>query len=120
MRHALTLALQLYKGALLVISHDRHLLKNTVDQFYLVAHGKAELFNGDLQEYQDWLRNALRNKEDQKTGIDTPPSEKICDENVKKIDKKQLRKKEAAKREKLKPLTNAIKKIEKETSRAWR
>ena len=42
MRHALTMALQTYEGALVVISHDRHLLRNTVDQFFLVAEGRVE------------------------------------------------------------------------------
>ena len=56
MRHALTLALQGYEGALVVISHDRHLLRNTVDQFYLVANGSVNEFDGDLDDYQQWLK----------------------------------------------------------------
>ena len=58
MRHALTLALQMYKGALIVISHDRHLLKNTVDQFYLVAQQSLRFFDGDLNDYQCWLKES--------------------------------------------------------------
>ena len=60
MRHALTLALQSYEGALVVISHDRHLLRNTVDEFYLVADGKVKEFEGDLKDYQTWLKNFNR------------------------------------------------------------
>ena len=60
MRHALTLALQGYEGALVVISHDRHLLRNTVDQFYLVANGSVNEFEGDLDDYQQWLKEFNR------------------------------------------------------------
>jgi ATP-binding cassette subfamily F protein 3 len=60
MRHALTMALQSYEGALVVISHDRHLLRNTVDDFYLVASGRVTEFDGDLNDYQDWLKNFSR------------------------------------------------------------
>lgn len=51
MRQALTVALQSFSGALLLISHDRHLLANTVNQFLLVDNGKIELFDGDLSDY---------------------------------------------------------------------
>ncbi len=56
MRHALTVALQGYEGALVVISHDRHLLRNTVDEFVLVANGAVEPFSGDLNDYHAWLK----------------------------------------------------------------
>ncbi len=55
MRHALNLALQDYQGALLVISHDRHLLRSTTDQLVLVAEGQVKPFDGDLDAYRDWL-----------------------------------------------------------------
>lgn len=55
MRQALTEALTQYEGSLVVVSHDRHLLKSTVNEFYLVHDGKAEEFNGDLDDYQKWL-----------------------------------------------------------------
>jgi ATP-binding cassette subfamily F protein 3 len=56
MRHALTLALQEYQGALVVVSHERHLLKACCDEFLLVADGQARTFEGDLEDYADWLR----------------------------------------------------------------
>ena len=59
MRHALTLALQSYEGALVVISHDRHLLRNTVDEFYWLQMAVKE-FDGDLKDYQQWLKNFNR------------------------------------------------------------
>ena len=55
MRLALTMALQEFSGAVLVVSHDRHLLKSTTDNFYLVADGKVEEFDGDLEDYARWL-----------------------------------------------------------------
>ena len=62
MRHALTLALQNYKGALVVVSHDRHLLRATTDQLYLVNQGKVDLFDDDLNAYRQWLLNQNSDK----------------------------------------------------------
>jgi ATP-binding cassette subfamily F protein 3 len=56
MRHALTLALQEYEGAIVLVSHDRHLLRTTADSLWLVADGKVQPFEGDLDDYRDWLR----------------------------------------------------------------
>lgn len=57
MRHALTLALQDYQGGVILVSHDRALLRATCDNFVLVANGVAEAFDGDLDDYKDWLAN---------------------------------------------------------------
>lgn len=108
MRHALTMALQLYKGALIIISHDRHLLKNTVDQFYLVAQNTLQFFDGDLSNYQQWLKENLQKNTD--TDENDIAVEKNSHET--KIDKKQQRQLDAEKRQQLKPLTNLIKQVE--------
>lgn len=55
MRHALTLALQDYAGALVIVSHDRHLLSTTTDQLYLIAQQRVTAFEGDLNDYRQWL-----------------------------------------------------------------
>ena len=55
MRLALTMALQDFAGAVLVVSHDRHLLKSTTDEFLLVADGQIQEFDGDLEDYARWL-----------------------------------------------------------------
>lgn len=68
MRHALTLALQDYEGGVILVSHDRALLRATCDQFILVADGKAEPFDGDLENYSQWL-TAQRLKEKQQTQV---------------------------------------------------
>ena len=64
MRHALTLALQDYQGGVILVSHDRALLRATCDQFILVADGQAQAFDGDLEDYSAWL-NEQRIKEKQ-------------------------------------------------------
>jgi ATP-binding cassette subfamily F protein 3 len=55
MREALTLALQETEAAVVLVSHDRHLLRTTVDELWLVADGRAQPFDGDLDDYADWL-----------------------------------------------------------------
>ena len=55
MRQALTLALQSFEGAVVIVSHDRHLLRNTVDEFWRVSHGQVAPFDGDLDDYERWL-----------------------------------------------------------------
>jgi ATP-binding cassette subfamily F protein 3 len=66
MRHALTLALQDFEGGVILVSHDRALLRATCDEFLLVADGKAADFDGDLEDYSQWL-NTQRLKEKQAT-----------------------------------------------------
>ncbi len=60
MRYALTLALQDYQGGLLVVSHDRHLLRNVVDELWLVADGRVEPYSDDLDAYVNWLKRTRR------------------------------------------------------------
>ena len=55
MREALTEALQDYDGALVVVAHDRHLLRATTDELWLVADGRVAPFDGDLDDYRDWV-----------------------------------------------------------------
>ncbi|WP_242207702.1 MULTISPECIES: ATP-binding cassette domain-containing protein [unclassified Pseudomonas] len=104
MRLALTMALQEFSGAVLVVSHDRHLLKSTTDNFYLVADGKVEEFDGDLEDYARWLveyrqRNAPVNN--------TPV-------NPDKTDKKAQRQAAAALRQQLAPHKREADKLEAE------
>jgi len=55
MRQALAVALQDYEGAVVLVSHDRHLLRTVADEFRLVSAGRAEPFDGDLEDYAQWL-----------------------------------------------------------------
>jgi ATP-binding cassette subfamily F protein 3 len=106
MRYALTVALQAYAGALVVISHDRHLLRNTVDEFYLVANGRVEPFAGTLEDYQAWLKQEAQN-----VAADTGPADNGAGA---KIDKKAQRQQAAAQRERIKPLSAKIRALEKD------
>jgi len=54
-REALTVALAQFEGTLVLVSHDRHLLRATTDQFLIVADGRLQPFDGDLEDYRDWL-----------------------------------------------------------------
>ena len=54
-REALTVALAQFEGTLVLVSHDRHLLRATTDQFLIVADGTLQAFDGDLDDYRDWL-----------------------------------------------------------------
>src|ERR1700724_473620 len=56
-RQALTVALRSFEGGLVVVSHDRHLIKSVADTLWLVADGKLQEFRGDLDDYQQWLRS---------------------------------------------------------------
>lgn len=63
-RHALTMALAQFEGTLILVSHDRHLLRATTDQFMLVTRHQIQTFDGDLDDYRDWLlQHAAKQRE---------------------------------------------------------
>jgi ATP-binding cassette subfamily F protein 3 len=74
MREALTEALQDYDGALIVVAHDRHLLRATVDELWLVADGRVAPFEGDLDDYADWVLGRQRRTQ-AGSRADTRPTE---------------------------------------------
>ncbi|MGZ8187967.1 MAG: ATP-binding cassette domain-containing protein [Methylosarcina sp.] len=100
MRQALSVALQDYQGAMVVVSHDRHLLRAVTDRFLLVAEGQVKIFDGDLDDYRNWLA-------DQKKGEEKPVAETSPG-----INRKDQRKLEAERRQRIKPLYDALKKAE--------
>ncbi|MDO6565056.1 ATP-binding cassette domain-containing protein [Amphritea sp. 1_MG-2023] len=104
-RHALTLALQNFDGALILVSHDRHLLRNTVDQFWLVAHGCVSPFDGDMDDYQQWL-SAQRRVQNQT--IEEPKENR----SLSAAQKKEQKRLEAERRNALRPLRKAITQLE--------
>ena len=103
MRLALTLALQDFEGAVLVVSHDRHLLKSTTDEFLLVADGRVVEFEGDLEDYARWLVDYRSRQQPQN------PVESIGD----RTDKRATRQAAAALRQQLAPLKKQADKLEK-------
>jgi len=74
MRHALTMALQGFEGGLIVVSHDRHLIKTVADTLWLAADGKLKVFDGDLDDYQAWLRARAKAQSGGSAGAATKPS----------------------------------------------
>ena len=125
MRHALTMALQGYEGALVVISHDRHLLRNTVDEFYLVAEGTVTEFDGDLKDYQNWLKNYVRDPGASEPAVVAAPAEekapvankapavnKVPVASQAPADKKLARQQSAEDRKKLAPLNKQMKALD--------
>ncbi|MCI0992702.1 ATP-binding cassette domain-containing protein [Pseudomonas corrugata] len=104
MRLALTMALQEFSGAVLVVSHDRHLLKSTTDNFFLVADGKVEEFDGDLEDYARWLVDYRQRNAPVSTTSANPD----------KTDKKAQRQAAAALRQQLAPHKREADKLESE------
>jgi len=104
MRLALTLALQEFSGAVVVVSHDRHLLKSTTDEFLLVADGRIQEFDGDLEDYARWLVDFRARQ--------TPSSPAASAGD--KTDKRAQRQAAAALRQQLAPHKREADKLEKE------
>jgi len=103
MRLALTLALQDFEGALIVVSHDRHLLRTVADELWLVSDGQAKVFDGDLDDYRQWTLNKDKVI---KPAISTA---KVVDSSNTKKDERRIA---AEARQKLQPLRNKVKKSE--------
>lgn len=101
MCHALSVALQDFQGAMVVVSHDRHLLRSVTDTLLLVANEKVVPFDGDLDDYRTWLTEQKRNN-----GVTNSPDKA---ENVSRKDQRKL---DAERRQKQKPLLDALKKSE--------
>ncbi|MDQ7002304.1 MAG: ATP-binding cassette domain-containing protein [Ghiorsea sp.] len=104
MRHALTIALQSFEGAMVLVSHDRHLLRTVCDDLWLVAHGKADAFEGDLDDYAAWLSEQ---------GVSSTQKETNSGEHTQAA-RKAKRKDDAERRKALQPKRNQLKKLEKE------
>jgi len=103
MRLALTMALQEFAGAVLVVSHDRHLLKSTTDEFLLVADGRVQSFDGDLDDYSRWLVDYRARQIP--AGNDEPAGDKT--------DRRAVRQAAAALRQQLAPHRREAEKLEK-------
>jgi ATP-binding cassette subfamily F protein 3 len=109
MRHALSIALQEFEGAMIVVSHDRHLLRTVTDSLLLVADGKVTPFDGDLDDYRQWVKD--REREIKTTGDEVVNPVKDNPSMV-STSKKQQRQNAAELRKKLQPLRNKIKTLE--------
>lgn len=112
MREAIIIALSSFKGALIVVSHDRHLLRTTTDEFYSVSEGKVFPFDGDLDDYHEYLME-LDKKEQEKLNAEKADERAHkpvqTNDNFKNKDQKRA---EAAFRKTLSPLKKEIEKLE--------
>jgi ATP-binding cassette subfamily F protein 3 len=108
-REALTVALAQFEGTLVLVSHDRHLLRATTDEFLIVAEGGLKPFDGDLDDYRDWLFKTKLAKPD------SSPAEKV-EAAERASDRKEQKRQEAEARQRLsalrKPIESRIRRLE--------
>lgn len=111
-REALAAALAEYEGSVLVVSHDRQLLRSTVDNFWIVADGAVSEFDGDLEDYRDWL---LARSSAQRSSQRAEANATLSTEPA--VDRRTQRRLEAEARQKIallrKPLEKQIQQLEK-------
>ena len=117
MRHALEIALQGYEGALLLVSHDRHLIRNSVETLFLVHDGEVSPYDDDLAAYEQWIVSKLSS--DKNSGAAKEPAnsdtareagssgETRPEASKPGVSKKEARQAAAELREKLRPLKKA-------------
>jgi len=106
MRQALSRALVGYSGALVVISHDRHLLRSVCDDLLIVHDGVVDRFDRSLDDYPAWLR-------EQQTGVNPRESAPLHRDQEPQASRRQQRQAEARRRQRLKPFTDSVRDIEK-------
>ena len=109
MRHALTVALQAFEGAMLLVSHDRALIRETTDELWLVADGRVRSYEQDLDSYTRWLAQFRQ----QQAAAAAPESAS----SAPKVDAKAQRRAAAEQRQLLAPLKKAAEKLEKELNK---
>jgi ATP-binding cassette subfamily F protein 3 len=105
MRHGLSLALQDFEGAVVLVSHDRHLVRVTADTLFLVSGGALRPFDGDLEDYARWLA--------ERRTADRPAPAKASPEHGAAV-RKDRRRDAAERRRQLQPLRAALQRLEAE------
>ncbi|WP_216937732.1 MULTISPECIES: ATP-binding cassette domain-containing protein [unclassified Acinetobacter] len=118
MRHALTMALQDFEGAVVLVSHERQLVASVCDELILVHGGQSREFDGDLVAYADWLRQARAEmiKNGQKPA-EPVKSQVEVKTTISKLDKEAQRKEAARQRELGRPIRKNIEKCETQISK---
>jgi len=111
MRHALTMALQEYTGAMVLVSHDRHLLRTVSDDLYLVHRGRVGSFDGDLDDYPRWLAEHRLDEADSETQAASDHGTRT---------RRARRQDEAERRRRLQPLRQRAQALEEEMERLIR
>ena len=118
MRHALTVALQQFNGGIVLISHDRHLLKMACDTLLLVNDGQVTEFDADIDSYPTWLQN--RDKNHHKTGTVNTGKPEHKDQPASKVSEKDRKRLEAEQRQRTAPLRKEVNALEKQLDRLQR
>ncbi|WP_420475087.1 ATP-binding cassette domain-containing protein [Noviherbaspirillum sp. ST9] len=122
-REALTMALAQFEGTLVLVSHDRHLLRATTDQFMIVADGKLQAFDGDLDDYRDWLFKTKLGKGDAPATSSEKPSaqQSTAAASESREDRQERRRLEAEERQRLsalrKPIESRIKRLDEQMTK---
>ncbi|MCI1015449.1 ATP-binding cassette domain-containing protein [Herbaspirillum sp. C7C2] len=123
-REALTMALAQFEGTLVLVSHDRHLLRATTDQFLIVAEGKLQDFDGDLDDYKDWLfKTKLAARNDAAAAAPLPTTSQVVDaaSSASNVDRKEQKRLEAEQRQKMsalkKPIETRIKRLDEQIAK---
>ncbi len=106
MREALTEALQDYGGALVVVAHDRHLLRATTDVLWMVANGRVAPFDGDLDDYREWVLTA--GKRDRSKDASSPVLPNGEETDNRPTDRKAQKRAEAQERQRLADLRKPL------------
>ncbi len=117
MRQALSVALMEYEGALVVIAHDRHLLRSVCDDLLIVHDGGVMPFDRSLDEYAAWLRERESGATGGEAGDDVGTgggNDDTAPAGNDRESRREQRRREAEQRQKLKPLADRVKKIERE------
>lgn len=121
MREALARALTQFEGSILLVSHDRHLLRSTTDEFMIVADGSISEFDGDLDDYQQWLTDKKATERQESTLAKQQDRLATTDEST-PLDRRARRRQEAEERQRLgilkKPLIQELKQIENKLEKA--
>jgi ATP-binding cassette subfamily F protein 3 len=89
MRDALTIALEEYTGAVVIVSHDRSLIRAVADELWLVADGEAKLFDGDLEDYKTWIETRRPRETVAQTPQEKPKAQNAPKQNRKALQSKQ-------------------------------
>jgi len=128
-REALTMALAQFEGTLVVVSHDRHLLRATTDEFIIVADGRLQPFDGDLDDYKNWLfKTKLGKGNEALPGAAAPAKAKAAAPVVQALaptatpaERKEQKRLEADERQRLaaqrKPLENRVKRLDEQMTK---
>lgn len=109
MRQALSLALQNFVGAVILVSHDRELIANVCDELYLVHDGQCDIFDKDITDYSQWLNETRKQQQKQLTAEKKQANEnKVSHETATILSKEEQRKKSAEQRKLTAPLRKKI------------